>query len=120
MLFKNRSALPNFFSFFAFITFCMCLVSIGWNSQKRTELLKADKEFENCNFTMKFKFEDKLQRFPRVDCDPNTKNKCINFADMAILHRSDIAYPPVKVNTTYDFLNYNFFAEQYAKVRYFS
>lgn len=101
---------------------CFCFfqsVGLGWNSSKKLELVNSDTEFADCVFTLKFKFETTLQKFPRVDCDPNTRNKCINFADMAILHRNDIAYPPVKVNTTYDFLNYNFFAEQYAKVSQF-
>jgi len=96
------------------------LVGLGWSPDKREELMNANDDYVQCSFDLYFQFEQNLQKFPRVACDPNhPAAACINHVDFAILHRNDIQYPAVHVETTFDFLNYNFFCEQYSKVIFF-
>ena len=95
-------------------------MGIGWNEETRKKHMASVDSYAECNFTLLFRFEATLQKFPRVFRDPKEPlQRLINYVDFAILHRSDVTYPPLEVPCTFDFLNYNFFCEQYLKVTHF-
>jgi len=94
-------------------------VGVGWSEEKRKKLMQEDdNNYTSAVITLTFQFELDLQKFPRVFKNPiEPLQRLINYADFAIIHRGDIVYPPSEVRCTFDYLNYNFFCEQYAKVK---
>jgi hypothetical protein len=91
-------------------------VGIGWNDVNRQAFLQSDNNFADCNFTMHLRFEEILSKFPRYFKDPTNNWQANQYVDLGILHRNDVLYPPTEVSCSFDYLNYNFFCEQYTKV----
>jgi hypothetical protein len=91
-------------------------VGIGWNDIYRQKWLQSDNNYADCTFTLHFRFEEVNQKFPRYFKEPDSPLLSNLYVDFGLLHRKDIAYPPLEVRGSYDYLNYNFFCEQYAKV----
>lgn len=100
--------------------FFFMVVGVGWNLPNRARLAATPGEnFEHCKFDITFAFEEPLQKFPRMFTNPKEPRfELINYCDFALIQREDVVYPPIKIKTGFEHLDYNFFSEQYFKVKY--
>jgi hypothetical protein len=58
--------------------------------------------------------------FPRNGTDLSTAKKLENFVEFCFFNQEDPLFQMTEVKTSFDNLEYNFFADQYSKVRYFT
>ncbi len=83
-----------------------------------TQQLAAEEKF-NLNkgiFTVSFKFEDIQHKFPRRVL-PTAQKKKNDFLDLALLSRGDVIFKHTPVPCDFPHTHYNYFSEQYAKVK---
>jgi hypothetical protein len=67
---------------------------------------------------MNFTFTDFFEMFTR-ETEKTTrtgKDKKVSFAEFAIYHSAEPLFQQIRVNTSFNHLDYNFFAEQFSKV----
>ena len=97
--------------------FLLWLAGLGWSPEARRELLQTANgpDLEECRITLKFTVTGgQNAKFSRHQ--PLLAFRNNYYADIALLSREDVHYPPTKVTTSFNYLNYNYFCEQYAKV----
>jgi hypothetical protein len=67
---------------------------------------------------MNFAFTDFFEMFTReTEKTTRTGKLKISFAEFAIYHSAEPLFQQIRVNTSFDHLDYNFFAEQFSKVK---
>lgn len=67
---------------------------------------------------LSFKFDNIEEIFPRDPQKPAVgKQKKILYTTFAMLHENEPRFQLLSVNTSFDHLDYNFFADQFSKVR---
>ena len=96
-------------------------MGLGWTPQKRDAFAEnPGTDYANYEFELKFIFEEELQKFPRIYSNETAaiRQIKINYVDFGLLHRKDVSYPPVEIPCSFEFLDYNYFSEQYAKVTF--
>jgi hypothetical protein len=68
--------------------------------------------------SIKFAFTDLFEMFTReTEKTTRTGKSKISFAEFAIYHSAEPLFQQMRVNTSFDHLDYNFFAEQFSKVK---
>jgi hypothetical protein len=96
-------------------------VGLGWTPQKRDAFAEnPGTDYANYEFELEFIFEEELQKFPRIYSNETAaiRQIKINYVDFGLMHRKDVPYPPVEIPCSFEFLDYNYFSEQYAKVTF--
>ncbi|MEI7486020.1 MAG: hypothetical protein WCJ72_01205 [Chryseobacterium sp.] len=96
------------------------LVGFGWTREaKRKIIATAPFKLQDCEIPIEFTFEDNASMFPRDGTDLSSAKKQEHFVEFGFFNQEDPFFQITEVKTSFDNLEYNFFADQYSKVRYF-
>ena len=73
-------------------------------------------DIKDFQIPLAFAFDNTEELFPRVTDRNPIRNKKQMFTEFAIYHIKEPLFQLLEVNTSFDHLDYNFFAEQFSKV----
>ena len=102
-----------------FITFVFFTAGLGWNTATQLNIFSNSSFIINdCQVSIKFAFTDLFKMFTReTEKTTRTGKSKISFAEFAVYHSAEPLFQQMRVNTSFDHLDYNFFAEQFSKVK---
>lgn len=111
--------MKNLKKFFFFVSSCentLPVTALGWNEDRINELLRETPQNPaDWVVNLTFQFNHELEKFPREE--HNTTRQKNNFLEFGLLSRNDLVFNSTPVPCDFPYSHYNFFSQQYSKVR---